>query len=348
MSIGILLVEDDRSQAWRIREMIRRHGPDALEVDWAPSLGEAVSRLAAERFDVVLLDLNLPDSFGLETFRRLAQACPAAPVVVLTSTDDESLAIEAVREGAQDYLVKGEAPAGVLVRSVRYAIERHRREQAEQQLLEVQEKERQRVACELHDGVIQSLVTMRLQLQMLAERLEEQDPQSALAARSIVGEAASATEEVRRITRDLHPQILDCRRLHEAICWYGRKLQAETDARLEFETKPHDALDPAVKQHLFRIFQETMRNALQHGQATVVRVRLQADADEIALTVEDDGRGFDVDATTSVGAGLGLTSVRERAQLLKGSLHIESRPGFGTLVAVRAPLQQIAVAQEIA
>jgi len=99
-----------------------------FEVARASRLGQAIERLSAENYDVVLLDLSLPDESGLATCTRLANSAPSLPIVVLTGSADETLALQAVREGAQDYLVKGEFDGKVLARVIRYAIERKRLE----------------------------------------------------------------------------------------------------------------------------------------------------------------------------------------------------------------------------
>jgi signal transduction histidine kinase len=103
--------------------------PEEFHCTHVPLLAEALSCLAAGRFHLILLDLSLPDSQGLDTVRAVAQQARGTPIVVLTGADDETLGIAAVRNGAQDYLVKGQADARMLVRAIRYAIERHRIEQ---------------------------------------------------------------------------------------------------------------------------------------------------------------------------------------------------------------------------
>ncbi len=101
-------------------------GNGRFQVETVGRLSEAIERLPGGDLDVILLDLSLPDSFGMETFRQVYQHAPELPIVVLSGLDNSELALEAVQEGAQDYLVKGDALESVLVRSVRYAIERFR------------------------------------------------------------------------------------------------------------------------------------------------------------------------------------------------------------------------------
>lgn len=130
MNIRVLLVEDNPADARLIREQLREAGAVQFQLDHVDRLESGLKRASAESYDVMLLDLSLPDTQGLDTLVRVREGAPAMPVVVLTGFDDEALATGALREGAQDYLVKGQADAQALVRSMRYAIERSRSEQA--------------------------------------------------------------------------------------------------------------------------------------------------------------------------------------------------------------------------
>jgi len=124
----VLLVEDNSGDARLIREYIREAetDPASFTVECSGRLAAAISRLAEGGIDLVLLDLTLPDSQGLGTFQMLHAAAPGVPVIVLTGLNDESLALQAVHEGAQDYLMKGQGDGRLLVRAMRYALERAR------------------------------------------------------------------------------------------------------------------------------------------------------------------------------------------------------------------------------
>jgi PAS domain S-box-containing protein len=126
--ITILLVEDNPGDACLVRELLRGHDSLRAEIIHVQRLREAVEELSRSTVDVILLDLSLPDSQGLQTVSRMLEAAPEVPVVVLTGQHDDELAREAVRAGAQDYLVKGAVGAKGLARVVRYARERKHRE----------------------------------------------------------------------------------------------------------------------------------------------------------------------------------------------------------------------------
>jgi len=125
-AIRVLLVEDNPGDARLFTELVRDAGAGQWKLVQAGRLSDALDRLHHEPFDVMLLDLSLPDADGLDTLIRAHAEAPKIPIVVLTGLDDEALAVRAVRAGAQDYLVKGRVDGDLLVRSIRYASERGR------------------------------------------------------------------------------------------------------------------------------------------------------------------------------------------------------------------------------
>lgn len=136
--LRVLLVEDDPGDAFLLDKHIRRalHGGDGtlpgIALAQVPSLAAALAALAAQRYDAALLDLNLPDSRGLDTLRELRRHVPGLPVVVLTGMEGDAIAVEAIRHGAQDYLSKEHIDGKLVIRTLRYAVERQQRSEAQQ------------------------------------------------------------------------------------------------------------------------------------------------------------------------------------------------------------------------
>ncbi len=133
--IKVLLIEDNRTQSILIKAVLAKvnaggHGQTRFDLAWAERLAAGLELLSAETFDVILLDLSLPDAEGIETLVRVRDAQPDVPIVVLTGRNDEELAVQAMQAGAQDYLVKENFDGQLLGRALRYAIERHRMQAA--------------------------------------------------------------------------------------------------------------------------------------------------------------------------------------------------------------------------
>jgi signal transduction histidine kinase len=121
--VKILMIEDNQLIAKNMKDVLEQAQP-GFDISWAETLEKGLEHLAAKPIDVVLLDLMLPDSEGFETFLKTSVLVPNVPIIVMTGVDDETFAINAVRNGAQDYLVKGHVDGPVMVRTIRYAIAR--------------------------------------------------------------------------------------------------------------------------------------------------------------------------------------------------------------------------------
>jgi diguanylate cyclase (GGDEF)-like protein/PAS domain S-box-containing protein len=164
----LLLVEDNPGDARLLREMLNEAGAPKTEMTQAESMGEAERHLAQALFDIVLLDLGLPDAQGLEAVRRARAIAPRVPLVVLTGLDDEVLATRALQAGAQDYLIKGQIETRGLLRALRYAIERKGLEEA---LFVVKERAQVTLNC-IGDAVVCTDVSGNITfLNLVAEKM---------------------------------------------------------------------------------------------------------------------------------------------------------------------------------
>ena len=126
----LLLIEDNAGDARIFREMFNEQGSHRTDLRHVESMRDAEKHLATNTVDIILLDMGLPDVQGLEAVRRAHEAAPRIPLVVLTGLDDESIALKALKEGAQDYLLKSQIEARGLMRALRYAFERKIMEEA--------------------------------------------------------------------------------------------------------------------------------------------------------------------------------------------------------------------------
>src|SRR5688572_5464279 len=128
-ALKILLIEDNPGDARLIKEALSEVESVDVELAHVTRLKEGFARLAAEKFDVLLLDLSLPDASGLDTIRQANKAAGGVPIIVLTGFNDEAFSVTVVHEGAQDFLVKGQFDGALLMRAIRYSIERKEAQQ---------------------------------------------------------------------------------------------------------------------------------------------------------------------------------------------------------------------------
>ncbi|WP_414440562.1 cache domain-containing protein [Burkholderia sp. 22PA0106] len=221
-----------------------------------------------------------------------------------------------------------------------------------QRVVESQEDERARLSRELHDGISQMMVSVKLMLESVLERLERGPARDASAEGALAKSAArlgDVLREVRRISHALRPAMLDDLGLAAALDQLIRELQGQGESGVEigYTQVAHSGAPPlpaAVNTALFRIAQEALTNLLRHAQATRGAVSLDIGAHSVALSVADNGRGFDVERTQAdPHRGVGLRNMRERIAALGGILTIRSQPGH-TVISARVPLRAAAPA----
>ena len=204
----------------------------------------------------------------------------------------------------------------------------------------VREEERTRIAREIHDELGQLLTGLKLDLAWLATRLPMTQEYMREKIRTMSGLVDDTIKSVRRIATELRPGILDDLGLTAAIEWQTQEFQTRTGIRCEFVAERGNGIEDADKRTaLFRILQETLTNVARHAHATEVVVSLQQDEDHYELCVKDNGRGI-TDAEMVARKSLGLLGIQERARLLGGDVRIIGRPGTGTTITVRIPVER--------
>jgi len=202
-------------------------------------------------------------------------------------------------------------------------------------LIEGQEAERQRIAKELHDGLGQALTAIRLNLNTLEADFDKFNEQSKEGFERVKTIAASATQDVQTISRNLMPPVLQDYGLVKALETLCKTVNDAHNVKVHLQTHRIDpSLDISIATGLYRIAQELLNNMLKYAQAEEVQVQLLGHDKSIILMVEDDGVGFEVE---KVKKGLGLKNIDARIKALGGTLLIDAQPGQGTLVTVEIP-----------
>jgi signal transduction histidine kinase len=362
--LTILLVEDNPGDARLIVEDLRE--PEVQHrIVQSGRLDEALLRVHDDperRIDVVILDLSLPDAQGLEAVEQIRAAAPRLPIVVLTGLADESVAFRAVEAGVQDYLVKGKVNGSVLVRALRYAIERKRADDAARR---EEEAERAVVLRETIMGVLGH--DLRVPLQGIAGsadvllRAPDLEPRLADAAKRI----ARGSERMASMIEDLldfvqarlgggyRLAISDCDLLEVCRQIVDESAAAHRDRGIELATRgsgkgrwDHDRVTAVVS--------KLVDNAIRHGRPrTPVRVAVHDEGPSVVLTVHNEGAPIPDDAQALIfepfyrgehrgddasrGLGLGLYIARQIVLAHRGTIGVRSLEPEGTTFTVTLP-----------
>lgn len=362
----VLLVEDNDADARLVALRLEDEGAEDLELVRFRSLHEAIAATAESDFGVALLDLSLPDGQGLETYRLLRAAQPELPVVVFSGAADQHLALRAIQEGAQDYLVKDDTSARALARSLRYAIERRQLDRR------MRQAQRMEVVGQLAGGVahdFNNLLTVILgNLQLLEESVDEDD------AQEYVADALAATER----GAALAARLLDVSRpdtggrrivdLNELLrrSWDLLRSTLPESVRLELalfdEPVPANVEASQLEQVMLNLTLNA-RDAMPEGGRLLIETRVieldgsYSDASVglqsgryAVIAVSDTGGGMthevlqracDPFFTTKghgKGTGLGLAMAQSFLRQCGGQLRIYSEPGRGTVARCLIPL----------
>jgi PAS domain S-box-containing protein len=211
-------------------------------------------------------------------------------------------------------------------------------EQVSGRLIEAQEKERQRIARDLHDDICQRLALLSMELDQANRTANESADTTKQRLREIRQHCAEIAGDVQSLSHELHSSRLDYLGIVAAIRGFCHEFSKQHEVGIQFtvEDVPAD-LSREISLCLFRVTQEALHNAVKYSGVSQYVVELAAMADEIRLVVSDSGAGFDVDAAKK-NRGLGLVSMQERAHLVQGMFAVESRPGQGTKILVVVPL----------
>jgi len=351
--IHILLLEDDPTHA----ELARRALVDAginFFITRVETRAEFEGKLNDPIPDIILSDYSLPTFDGLEALRFVQNAALDIPFIFVTGTMGEEVAIETLKSGATDYVLKDHlARLGASVhRALSEAIERRERHNAEKKLLQsneqlraltahlqqVREQECIRIARQVHDELGQALTGLKLDLSWLVGEVVKTNEALGKKVQALAERIDATIQTVRQISTDLRPGVLDNLGLVAAIEWQGQDFQLRTGVRCNTTIMIEEAMWGAdFSTTYFRIFQETLTNIIRHAHATQVEVVLAVDAGRLVLIVRDNGTGITDEAIASV-KSIGLVGIRERAELLGGAAVFSGGPGLGTIVTVSIPL----------
>ncbi len=204
-------------------------------------------------------------------------------------------------------------------------------------LIEAQEKERHRIARELHDDIVQRLALLSLELEEVQGDVPDAAPELRARIGAVQNETTRITEDVQLLSHELHSSKLEYLGIVGATKNFCKEFSKRQNVEIDFQSRDVPAgLPTELSLPLFRVLQEALGNATKHSGVKRFEVRLWGSTGEIHLTISDLGTGFDTE-TAMKSTGLGLTSMQERLRLVHGQLSITSKPKGGTTVHARIP-----------
>lgn len=355
----LVLVEDEPFDAQLIAQYLKRSAP-AWRLHHAPTLAQGLKLVDACDPDLALVDLNLPDATGLATVRSFRTHHPDLPLIVESSVDDTDTTTEALRLGAQDYLIKDEITADALERSIRYALARHRAQQqlaAADQAIRVRDEDLSDFAHVIAHDLRGPIRTSRLLANRLLDRLDTTDDITLdLGARleeslgRVDGMILSMLEYAALGHDRPRPQEVS---LHWVVSEARAALEADLD---EVEASLVMPIDPLVQAWgrvdlLERVVGNLLSNAIKYrvaGRRPILRFELQREVDEVVLSLVDNGMGVPPGERERVflplerahpnvgpGLGFGLAICRRIVESLDGEIWIEGNDLGGTTVRIR-------------
>ena len=343
--LNFLVVEDNLGDFTLLKTYIGQTRIKLKEIYHVERLTD-ISAMPLSAIDLAFLDLSLPDSNGIESFKYFNRALPKIPIIVLSGMADENVAIECIVLGAQDYLRKDDLNETILEKSIQYSIERknnleelrgmqekaldHMKQITEATILG-QEKEKDEIGKELHDNINQILASAKLYLDIALDNGNAID-----SIRKSKEHISKAIEEIRLLSKSLVPPeftnngLVD--KINEIIILLN---SAGIIAHRNLTDFDEYNLDNGRKLTLFRVVQEQFNNILKYAEADEVWITLKKSQSQVSLIIEDNGVGFD---TNKISKGIGLRNIESRISFYAGTVDIESLPGKGTSLKVLLPI----------
>ncbi|HAG84143.1 MAG TPA: hybrid sensor histidine kinase/response regulator [Cyanobacteria bacterium UBA12227] len=367
----LLLVEDNLADAYLLIEMLAQTDKQQWHIVQAKRLNIALEYLNNSNFSVVLLDLSLPDSKGLNTVSQIQTAAQDLPIVVLTGTDDQELALKAVALGAQDYLVKGEITQEMLVRSLRYAIERGRilkqLQESERRTLIALEKERElnQLKSKFVSMVSHEFRTPMTTIRLCAEKLKGDNPQLNSERRNqyfelmqgSISDMLQLLDEVLLLARTeagglkYEPNALNLEEFCQELIEVFQFNASDRQLIFTYQSNCTEVVMDAIL--LKHILMNLLSNAIKYSPAeSTIQFNLNCDNNTAIFQIQDQGMGIPINDQQRLfetfhrasnvgqiqGTGLGLSIVKRCVDLHSGQIKIESEVGVGTTVTVTLPL----------
>jgi signal transduction histidine kinase len=348
--IRLLHLEDSELDHDIVRQTLRRAGMPC-ELTRVESLDAFVQTLETQRYDVVLADYRLPGFTALDAWQALQAVPQPPPFILLSGAIGETAAVDAIKLGMSDYLLKDDLGklAHVIQRAIEVQQAKRERERAVEELAASEqrlarfaehlqssiEQERAAIAREIHDDIGGSLAAIQFDLSWISRHHNDADTLAHVqAATGMLQHAVGASQ---RIMMNLRPAILD-QGLEAAIDWLAGEFERRTGIRTMVRAALRQTeMSKAVQLTAYRTAQEALTNISKHARCSEVRVELSDAEGVLTLEITDNGQGIEATERHKPKA-FGLKGLLERARTAGGWLDISSRAGAGTSITLSIPL----------
>ncbi len=371
-TLNVLLIEDNPGDARLIQETLAEADTTHFELTHMNCISAGMERLAEGGIDIVLLDLSLPDSQGLETFVKIHSQASDVPIVVLSGLYDETIAVKAVHRGAQDYLVKGYVDNNLLVRSIRYAIERHRMleemEKTQQQQMQIKDQFLSHISHELRTPLTATHQFVTIILDGLAGDLNPEQREYLEIALKNINQLKNMISELLDITRsetgklNVNPWPIS---IAEVISDTLNTLKAAaTEKGIILTSDIHNDLPSVfadknrVQQILINLVDNGIKFTTEKGMITIRAKLFDKDPNFLCIEVSDNGCGINQEETQMIfdrlhqiqnsvedsrkGLGLGLYICKMLVSRHGGRIWVKSRLGEGSTFYFTLPIYTLA------
>lgn len=340
---SVLVIEDNPGDFALVEEFLLEQ-VQAPRITHVHNFKEAAETLPGANFDVILLDLSLPDKTGSGLISDIVGISSNTPVIVLTGYADLDFGVQSIAQGVSDYVLKDELTSLTLYKAILYSLERRKivasLEESEKrvrsfakQLSGVIEEERARIAREIHDEFGQQLSGIKMSLSALKNHNKGQ-PDIAPVIDIIVEEVNHSIQSLRKISNELRPALLDKLGLFAAIEWLINEFKRKTGIAGHFEANSEQpVISKDIEINIFRICQEALTNISKHAGATRVNIEIECNADMLTINITDNGKGINAGVLRDP-LSSGLLNMRERANLIGADIDIVSQANKGTNITL--------------
>jgi len=302
--------------------------------------------------DLIICDYSLPQFNGMSALLLRNELAPLIPFIIVTGALNEEIAVECMRMGADDYLIKDHLtrlPFAVKETIEKYRIQIKKRAAEEEiknmkeslemlnhHLEEIREEERALISREIHDQIGQSLTAIKMDIHWLSQKIASDSEEGAKLIG--IGKLLDSTiKDIQRISSELLPAMLEHLGLDATIEWYCQEFQKRTGIKCHLKLEEIQFRDSKTNLVLYRILQEALTNVIRHSNAKKVTINLSPAGNHIILEVIDDGKGIEKEKISCY-MSLGLIGMKERAKKYNGTVTISSGLNKGTKIRASIPL----------